>query len=250
MQPGAKESRAGVNRRGYSTRSDLRTLLRARHLAVDALTNDRRRRCDGIADHRIVDVEAKRARVGCIVQPQRDRIALNPVQVQPGRLEIQAPATASAVRFRDRNDSHRNSSRSFIDRVQAEEGPIALIVNRMRDEWVDYVVKRKALKGRTVIVAIAFVKIRLATLAQQRDFDARSDGIFLSVVATAVAVAKIGESEIESGRVGIAAGVNDLNSLLPKSDFARLFSPRRLRRQRRQAQRRRTQHSYQKTSYR
>ena len=193
----------------------------------DALTNDRRRRCDGIADHRVVDVEAKWTRVGRIVQPQRDRIALNPVQVQPGRLEIQGPGTASAVRFRGRNDSRRNSSRSFIDRVLAEEGPIALLVNGMRDEWVDYVVKRKARSGRTVIVVNAIVKVSPATLAKQGDFDARSDGVILSVVATAVAVAIIGETEIEIGRVGIVAGVNDLDSLLAESDFPRFNQPAR-----------------------
>ena len=152
MQPGAKKAAPALTGAAIQRDPDLRTLLPARHLAVDALTNDRRRRCDWIADHRVIDVEAKWTRVGRIVQPQRDRISLNPVQVQPGRLEIQGPGTASAGRFRGRNDSRRNSSRSFIDRVLAEEGPIALLVNGMRDEWVDYVVKRKARSGRTVIV--------------------------------------------------------------------------------------------------
>ena len=139
-------------------------------------------------------------------------------KVEPGRLEIQVPGTASAVRFRKRNDSRRNSSRSFIDRVLAEERPISLSVNRMRDEWVDYVVKRKARSGRTVIVVVAFVIVFAATLAKQRDFDARSDGIVLAFVAAAVAVAIIGETEIEIGRVGIVAGVNNLNSLLAERD--------------------------------
>src|SRR6202167_6137562 len=77
---------------------------------------------------------------------------------------------------------------------------------------------------------------------KQGDFDARSDGIFLSVVATAVAIARIGEAEIEIGRVGIVAGVNRLNSRLAESDFPRLISPRGRYGQRRQSQSRRTQH--------
>src|SRR5271155_4001638 len=54
----------------------------------------------------------------------------------------------------------------------------------------------------------------------------RRDGIILSVVAAALAVAIIGETEIEIGRVGIVAGVNDLNSRLAESDFPRFDRPR------------------------
>src|SRR6202035_481314 len=84
----AKKSRAGINWRGYAW-----SLIRSP--AMRATTNFRSRLRYRVADDRVIDVEAKKTGVVLIVQPDRHRILCDRGQVEPGRLDVQVPATAS-----------------------------------------------------------------------------------------------------------------------------------------------------------
>src|SRR5580700_2768485 len=108
-----------------------------------AATNERSLLRYRVADYRVIDIEAKRAGVVLIVQPDRHWILCDRGQVESGRLDIQVPGAATVNRCRELGDSRRYRARSHVDRIKTEECSVGLMADRVHDEWVDDVVERE-----------------------------------------------------------------------------------------------------------